>query len=97
MASLVVSGAAPGLRGVPFTLALIAVAVAIFAFGRWLDSSYAFFIGYVVVQYIVLGTAWNILGGYTGYVNFGITASSPSAPIRRWRCTSSCPLCPCRR
>ena len=74
MASLVVSGAAPGLRGVPFTLALIAVAVVIFAFGRWLDSSYAFFIGYVVVQYIVLGTAWNILGGYTGYVNFGITA-----------------------
>jgi branched-chain amino acid transport system permease protein len=69
-----VSGAAPGLRGVPFTLALIAVAVVIFAFGRWLDSSYAFFIGYVVVQYIVLGTAWNILGGYTGYVNFGITA-----------------------
>jgi len=59
---------------VPFTLALIAIAVAIFAFGRWLDSSYAFFIGYVVVQYIVLGTAWNILGGYTGYVNFGITA-----------------------
>ena len=30
--------------------------------------------GYVVVQYIVLGTAWNILGGYTGYVNFGVTA-----------------------
>ena len=28
----------------------------------------------MVVQYIVLGTAWNILGGYTGYVNFGITA-----------------------
>ena len=26
------------------------------------------------MQYIVLGTAWNILGGYTGYVNFGITA-----------------------
>ena len=74
MASLAVSGAAPGLRGVPFTLALIAVAVVIFAFGRWLDSSYAFFIGYVVVQYIVLGTAWNILGGYTGYVNFGVTA-----------------------
>jgi len=26
------------------------------------------------VQYIALGTAWNILGGYTGYVNFGVTA-----------------------
>src|SRR5258708_1181556 len=62
------------MRGGPFILVLIAVAAAIFAFGRWLDNSYAFFIGYVVVQYIVLGTAWNILGGYTGYVNFGITA-----------------------
>ncbi|HTE82943.1 MAG TPA: branched-chain amino acid ABC transporter permease, partial [Reyranella sp.] len=36
-------------------------------------NDYAFFAAYVVVQYIVLGTAWNILGGYTGYVNFGIT------------------------
>ena len=78
MASLVdktaVAGAAPGLRALPFTLILIAVAIAIFAVGRWIGSSYAFFMGYVVVQYIVLGTAWNILGGYTGYVNFGITA-----------------------
>ena len=62
------------MRSVPFILVLIAVAAAIFAFGRWLDNSYAFFVGYVVVQYIVMGTAWNILGGYTGYVNFGITA-----------------------
>ena len=62
------------MRGTPFTLLLIAVAAVIFALARWLDNSYAFFAGYVVVQYIVLGTAWNILGGYTGYVNFGITA-----------------------
>ena len=62
------------MRGGPFILVLIAIAAAIFAFGRWLDNSYAFFVAYVVVQYIVLGTAWNILGGYTGYVNFGITA-----------------------
>jgi branched-chain amino acid transport system permease protein len=62
------------MRGTPFTLVLIAVAAVIFALARWLDNSYAFFAGYVVVQYIVLGTAWNILGGYTGYVNFGITA-----------------------
>jgi branched-chain amino acid transport system permease protein len=62
------------MRTIPFILVLIAVAAAIFGFARWLDNSYAFFAGYVVVQYIVLGTAWNILGGYTGYVNFGITA-----------------------
>ena len=67
-------GALPGLRGLPFVLVLIAVAAAIFAAGRWFGSSYAFFVGYVVLQYIVLGTAWNILGGYTGYVNFGVTA-----------------------
>jgi branched-chain amino acid transport system permease protein len=66
--------AAPGLRGLPFTLALIAIAAVIFAIGRWYNNSYAFFMAYVVAQYIVLGTAWNILGGYTGYVNFGVTA-----------------------
>ena len=77
MASLVdksVVSTAPGLRALPFTLALIAVAAAIFALGRWYNNSYAFFMAYVVAQYIVLGTAWNILGGYTGYVNFGVTA-----------------------
>jgi branched-chain amino acid transport system permease protein len=62
------------MRGVPFILLLIAVAAAIFVAGRWFGSSYAFFIAYVIAQYIVLGTAWNILGGYTGYVNFGVTA-----------------------
>ncbi|MBI3197939.1 MAG: branched-chain amino acid ABC transporter permease [Rhodospirillales bacterium] len=62
------------MRGTPFILILIAIAAVIFGLARWLDNSYAFFVGYVVVQYIVLGTAWNILGGYTGYVNFGITA-----------------------
>jgi ABC-type branched-subunit amino acid transport system permease subunit len=33
-----------------------------------------FFAGYVVLQFIVLATAWNILGGYCGYVNFGTAA-----------------------
>jgi branched-chain amino acid transport system permease protein len=65
---------APMMRSVPFVLALICVAAGLFAIGRWLNINYVFFAGYVVVQYIVLGTAWNILGGYTGYVNFGITA-----------------------
>ena len=34
-------------------------------------NEYFFFAGYVVLQFIVLATAWNILGGYTGYINFG--------------------------
>lgn len=35
------------------------------------ESQYIFFVGYVVLQFIVLATGWNILGGYAGYVNFG--------------------------
>ena len=37
-------------------------------------NEYFFFAGYVVLQYVVLATAWNILGGYTGYTNFGVGA-----------------------
>src|SRR6201990_3518225 len=37
-------------------------------------KQYVFFAGYVVLQYVVLATAWNILGGYCGYVNFGSAA-----------------------
>jgi branched-chain amino acid transport system permease protein len=36
-----------------------------------LKSQYVFFAGYVVLQFVVLATGWNILGGYAGYVNFG--------------------------
>ena len=39
---------------------------------RQLD--YLFFAGYTVLQFVVLATAWNILGGYCGYVNFGSAA-----------------------
>jgi branched-chain amino acid transport system permease protein len=65
---------AAGLGNVAFVGVLIVAAAAIFGITRWIGNDYAFFAAYVVVQYIVLGTAWNILGGYTGYVNFGITA-----------------------
>jgi branched-chain amino acid transport system permease protein len=34
-------------------------------------NDYYFYAGYIVLQYVVLATAWNILGGYAGYVNFG--------------------------
>jgi len=68
------STAPQGLGNLAFIGVLVVAAAAIFAATRWVGNSYAFFAAYVVVQYIVLGTAWNILGGYTGYVNFGITA-----------------------
>jgi branched-chain amino acid transport system permease protein len=38
------------------------------------QNRYFYFASYVVLQYIILATAWNILGGYAGYVNFGTSA-----------------------
>ena len=34
-------------------------------------NAFVYFAGYVVLQYVILATAWNIMGGYMGYVNFG--------------------------
>ena len=54
-------------------LALLIVAGGFFLTGV-IENRYYFFAAYVILQYIVLATAWNILGGYTGYVNFGTAA-----------------------
>ena len=37
-------------------------------------NEYFFYAAFVVLQFVVLATAWNILGGYAGYVNFGTGA-----------------------
>jgi branched-chain amino acid transport system permease protein len=37
-------------------------------------NAYLYFAGYVILQYVVIATAWNVLGGYAGYVNFGTSA-----------------------
>jgi len=37
-------------------------------------NEYFFYAAFVVLQFMVLATAWNILGGYAGYVNFGTAA-----------------------
>ncbi len=57
-----------------FFLVALAVALAFFLGARFIGNDYLFFAGYVVLQFIVLATAWNILGGYCGYVNFGSAA-----------------------
>jgi branched-chain amino acid transport system permease protein len=62
------------LRTPAFLLVAAVVAALVFAAGRFLHSDYFFFAGYTVLQFVVLATAWNILGGYTGYVNFGTAA-----------------------
>ena len=54
-----------------FLLCQIVVGAALYLGFRQFGNDYVFFAGYTVLEYIVLATAWNILGGYCGYVNFG--------------------------
>jgi len=61
-------------RSWTFCLISVAVAAIVFVLARLLDNDYVFFAGYTVLQFVVLSTAWNILGGYCGYVNFGTAA-----------------------
>ncbi len=57
-------------RFVPVVVALSIVGLGLLLTGV-VENRYFYFATYVILQYIVLATAWNILGGYTGYVNFG--------------------------
>jgi branched-chain amino acid transport system permease protein len=59
---------------VKFSLIAAAVGALVMAFAHWFQVDYLFFACYTILQFIVLATAWNILGGYCGYVNFGSAA-----------------------
>src|SRR5438034_6748997 len=68
-------GAEVAMGAARFWVVSFVVTVVLLVLTRWLfTNEYFFFAGYVVLQYIVLATAWNILGGYTGYTNFGVGA-----------------------
>ena len=54
-----------------FVVGAIVFLALIYGLTRVVSNEYVFFASYVVLQFIVLATAWNILGGYAGYVNFG--------------------------
>jgi branched-chain amino acid transport system permease protein len=61
--------------GIWFAVGCVAILIAgyVAATGS-IGNDYYFYAGYIVLQYVVLATAWNILGGYAGYVNFGSAA-----------------------
>lgn len=61
-------------RGYGFWIGAAAVIAAAAISALTLRNEYYFFAGYVVLQFVILATAWNILGGYCGYVNFGTGA-----------------------
>jgi branched-chain amino acid transport system permease protein len=57
-----------------FSLILTAIAATLLLIAHAINVDYFFFASYTILQFIVLATAWNILGGYCGYVNFGSAA-----------------------
>jgi branched-chain amino acid transport system permease protein len=57
-----------------FAVVAFAFAVAFAAASQLVPNEYFFTAAYTVLQFVILATAWNILGGYTGYVNFGSAA-----------------------
>jgi branched-chain amino acid transport system permease protein len=59
--------------GVPIVVGLGLIVLAILVASMKVNP-YLYFAGYVILQYVVIATAWNILGGYGGYVNFGTPA-----------------------
>ena len=57
-----------------FWIACAALLAAATASALLVKNEYFFFAAYTVLMFVVLATAWNILGGYAGYVNFGTPA-----------------------
>jgi len=61
-------------RGWGFWAACAALVAAGLAFTSLANNPYYFNVGYVILQAMIMAVAWNILGGFTGYVNFGSAA-----------------------
>src|SRR5262245_28696439 len=57
-----------------FWIVALAILVILGAAAFSVKNEFVFYAGYTVLMYVVLATAWNILGGYAGYVNFGTPA-----------------------
>jgi branched-chain amino acid transport system permease protein len=59
------------MSGTAFWSALAAALAAGLLIAGLVTNEYYLFAAYVVLQGMVMAIAWNILGGFTGYVNFG--------------------------
>jgi len=55
----------------PFWVSAVVVLAAGLGFTEVAENEYYFTALYVILQGLIMAVAWNILGGFTGYVNFG--------------------------
>lgn len=54
-----------------FEIGCVLVLLAAFIFTQSGINRFYYFAGFAILQYVMISTAWNILGGYGGYINFG--------------------------
>jgi branched-chain amino acid transport system permease protein len=59
------------MRSLGFWGLIVAALLAGGAFAGFTDNEYYFTAAYAILQALIMAVAWNILGGFTGYVNFG--------------------------
>jgi len=57
-----------------FWIVVVAIFIAGLVFTHVAGNQYYFTALYVILQATIMAVAWNILGGFTGYVNFGSAA-----------------------
>ena len=58
-------------RGLVFWSALALILLFGVLATKSVENAFLFFAGYAILQATIMAVAWNILGGFTGYVNFG--------------------------
>jgi branched-chain amino acid transport system permease protein len=59
------------MRDLIFWAAIVAIFLIGVASTKIIENEFFFFAGYAILQATIMAVAWNILGGFTGYVNFG--------------------------
>lgn len=59
------------MKGAAFWISIVAVLVAGLVLTQVVSNEYYFNALYVILQGAIMAVAWNVLGGFTGYVNFG--------------------------
>ena len=57
--------------GLVFWSALVLILLLGVLATKTVENEFFFFAGYAILQATIMAVAWNILGGFTGYVNFG--------------------------
>src|SRR5918996_3722659 len=59
------------MRGIVFWTAVAGIFIIGVLTTKVVDNAFFFFAGYAILQATIMAVAWNILGGFTRYVNFG--------------------------